>query len=540
MAMTGAERAKKFRDNRTLKVLNIDLDPKEIRRKILNAQKSYLHSTGLKHVKNHEESVNEFFFMVEDLNLNGCYIFKRIFKKHSSKSCMVPLNPQLLSREQAEAEFKEIVEKKSFKWKTIDHYLEKAAIFEVKWKNDPKSNLSSFPTNQFSFLMSLYEISTDGYRVTFDGMEYAGPGKKNSSPNRMKSLARHRRYLTHLFANPTLPPFKDLHAWQNILFKMFEAIALDVNEEEETSFKTYKEKGACLLKMIDQLTRYVSVFGPEVLSLPHLANSQYNDVYEIYKGTTIVPSESYQRIPLETLERLLDRLWEQDVNDFHTVLLGLSQLLRPTELERLLENPSMYIQDNCFLDYKSGKLITKTLLKTKMSNLPNPYLQIVSRLILFHYPPKYSDFNFSKKLLTGYRQDPEFEDCFFRRFRTTGAVMIKYCDTDFEAQSRLAHTTNQMLNNTYGPLMPSVENPQQYLKFKDGKFSLLVNEKKEIVSKQSNLWDLWLLRVFMKHHLSTMKSPEEEIRFKQLCIIEAKKFDMNKGGDSSDMEESVL
>jgi len=546
MALSSTERSRKFRQKKLLKDQEIHLSADEAKKKIFGAQKSYLWTSKNKEIDWHPESPIMFYFLVEARDKSGCYIFRRVFKEGSSKSSMEPMSPRLMKREDAEIEFQEIKSKQSKRWKTIDHYLEKAAIFHAKSRNIPESVFSNFPTNQFSFLMALDEILTNGYKVTIDDVEYYEKGTKSSSTSRVESLQRVRRYLMHLFANPTLPDFPDTLKWEMTFRKMFTEIVYDSNEDNEISDKTYIEKGSLIISLAETISRFSSVLGKDVLVLPQIARTEYDEIRKIYTNNevedepSIIPSKSFERIDIDQLELLLNYLWNQSKDDYHSAILGLSTLLRPTELKRVVDNPELYLKDKHFLNYSGGKLITKTLKKTDISRLPNPSLEIVARIILLKIKPTFTPTNFNKKNPEGFRNEEQFKDCFFRRFRTTGAVMVKYTSSDSDAQTRMGHTTNQMLHKTYAPLVPSIKNPEQYLNIKHDNFSIMISNKKESISKQCKLWDLWLLKNFMKHHLSEISDPKEQEEFKKMCIEEALTYDRIKNGDSSSIEETVL
>ena len=544
--MTSAERTRKHRAQKTLNELKISLPPNEVKRKILGAQKSYLFLTKNKEIAKHQTNPNTFYFLVECADQKGYLVFRRIFKEGEKKSCVEPRKPKILSREEAEREFQEIVFNKSKRWKTIDHYKDKAIEFHINSRQGSESSIGRYPIDQFSFLMALDEILCDGFKVLKDGAEFIEKGTKSSSLNRTTELQRSRRYLMHLFRNPTLPPFEDTLGWENAFRKMFTEIVYDTNEDNEVSDKTYVEKGSMILSLADSLTRYSAVLGSSVLTLPKIAKNEFDHIRKAYTNNqvetepTIIPTKSFEMIDIELLEPLLERLWNQSKDDYHAALFGLSTLLRPTEIERFFKSPDSYIKNKHFLNYGDGKLITKTLRKTDISKLPNPCLQIVSRLIAFHIRPQLNLENFYKKNKDGFRSDEKFSDIFFRRFRTTGAVMVKYTSTDHEAQTRMGHTTPQMVSTTYAPLIPSVKNPELYLGIRHSTFSILLNGVKHQFSNQSSLWDLWLLRDFMKRHLSELKSSTEQEAFKRRCLEEARVYDLVKNGDSSSLEETVL
>ena len=107
--------------------------------------------------------------------------------------------------------------------------------------------------------------------------------------------------------------------------------------------------------------------------------------------------------PLQSAEEVtavLDYYWEFDRRTYYYIVLGLTTLLRPRELEVLMENPKRYILKNGTLDYKNTgpkmkllgdkhALISKTFGKRhNRENFVNPDLSIVGNLILKHHNPE--------------------------------------------------------------------------------------------------------------------------------------------------------
>jgi hypothetical protein len=535
MALTDAQRAKRYRDKIKMQKDSIGLSPEEARRKINNAQSSYNSTTNCKTIEVYQEAPTIFYFLTSSDKENEYYIIKRVIQPNTHKAVMIPRKPQVLDEQEAREEFELLKKDNAPRWKSIEHYLELAIDFHARYQNKLELRVYRYPINRLSFLLAVDEVLANGYQVKINDKVYFHKGIKNTSEKNRNEVRGIRRQTVHMLANPILPDFSDTEGWSSFIRRILEGY-IYAAPKKKIALKTFQDKYNCLLSMIRTLGRFPSIITVDAGTLNFDLSSIYDEVKSSYAQNaesnepSIVNGKSYQRIELNELELMLDWQWNLNRDVYYTTILGLSTLLRPSELKSLLEDPEAHITEKYYLNYKSKKLITKTLKKTDVARLPNPMLEIVSSIILKHYKPTYKEQDFKKSNRHSYRNDKRFEDYCIRRLRTTGAVMVKYSSTDFDAQTRLGHTTNQMLHNIYAPLLPSIKSPEHFFGMEKITFIVVLDEEEYQISSESSLWDLWLLKNFISHHLEVIKSDQEKVNFKRMCLEAGKEYDRVKSG----------
>ena len=549
MAVSGKERTRKHREKKKAESQGFRSKPDEVSEKILSAYRNQKSTYGLKEHDRHKETFSSHFFLIETQDDNF-HILNRQYNPLTEKTFLHPASKnKYKNKVEAQAEFDLIRNKQCQAWRTLDHNYGQACDLDIVFKKDKDAKASRYPLSQLSFQMALYEVKTNGYSIIKDSVLETRTGTKQSVKNSREELNQRRRRIVNVLKNPILPPYSDDHAWSEVLFNMFDSFAKDTDEEGTTSIGTFSRKVDCVAEMIKSLKKYRHIFnGVHVV---------YDEVDRIYKEVlqsnvynakyntgTIVPKGHYKPIAIDKLRTLLDTVWNEGKgkNEYNTVMLALSTALRPSELELLINSPSEHITESHFLNYSGGKLITKTLSSTDISDITNPHIEIVSRIILFHMKPTFNKGYFKKDNKASYRSRLDLNDCFLRRFRTTSATYLAYCGniknsfggaSHQEVQLRLGHTTTTMATTTYAKQIPSSRNPRNYFNFTG---EIEINNKK--IHQESSLWDLWLLNDFISRHIADLSTEKGKQAFKTICLKEAGLYNRSKSGEDGDISGS--
>lgn len=557
MAIPGKIRTKNSRNNTYARELGYELTPEQIREKVFSADRSFRSDWKkrgilLEKVDVHPLTFFSYFFLYADrVNSNYLVVNRALSKK--GKQTKIIAQESFSSLAEAKSEFNQIKENVSKRWLTVDHHLKNAAKFKVLYKENSNRSFGRYPLNQLSFLLAVNEVDTDGYNFDWNGDSYKKPGADKNNKSKQEENQKKRRYITNLLGNPEVPNFENISEWEDFLEDSFEAFANDVNQEGTTSTITYNRKCDCIISTLESLKAHDVVFE-NIYKICDRAKKIAKDVesrntYNKKEGVgSIVGKDHFDPIMLDKLEVLFEKVWDggKGKEEFKVVILALSTMLRPTELEELIDNPSLYITERDYLDYRNGKLITKTLRTADMEDLTDPLIQVVARVILFHQGCELNKNYFRKNNKNSYRSIEDLEDCFFRRFRTTGATMLSYCrkakekegrTTSQDVQVRLGHTTTAMAETVYAKKVPSSKNPRNYFGF-TGDVSI-ENEKgtKELISQNSSMWDSWLLGKYIQKQKEFLKDDQKALNeFLKICLEEGRKFNKAKNGDDEDVE----
>jgi hypothetical protein len=197
------------------------------------------------------------------------------------------------------------------------------------------------------------------------------------------------------------------------------------------------------------------------------------------KEGQIKRSGHFPMIPIESLDEILDIALDTSIPIFNSIILGLSTMVRPTELWRLTEDPEAYITDNFFLDYKSEKLSIKTSGKVSIDSIENPMLSLISLVLMKYKHPlrgalSLDDF-FAKKPGESFFRHKKGLNYFQRSLRTTGGHMLAFCEKAkdphranyYDVKSRMGHATISQAVAVYAKKSPvQGKTPESYLQTK--------------------------------------------------------------------------
>lgn len=510
---TPAEKQKKYRERAKISVT----------KRLQRAHNEWMKSKNAQEFDRFEHSPDRIFYFV--LVDNKFRIQLRYFDS-TAKHRNSKLNEvSCVSKEEATKLFDEIkngIQKTLKAWDTVDDRLSCAQKFIEKYDSG-KTNFSPIINLDINFIFALAEIS-------------------DNTPTKEKSNTR--RNIAKLCRD--IPLSNDARQIKSKAKEIFTRIANDVNEEGYITDDTYKSKTALVLDAFKTVARYNDIF-PEVATSIDAIEEIRKDIREKYNYDeekeigTIVAGDHFKYIEYPDLIKILNLAYELSPAFFNFCLLGLSTGLRPTELLRLIQEPSKYIKENGFLNYSDGQLITKTNKKIDMSLITNPEISLVSRLILFHEKIFYDKDFFKNKEGEFRAENPELKKYVLRSFRTTCATMIAYCDklTGFgrasfrDAQNRLGHKTLQMVVNIYAIRSPSSKSPINYFNNFLGK----ININGCLITEHCNLWDAVLLKIYLEKKFEDLKNvPEELERWKKICLTEAEKFNNAIGANISTAE----
>lgn len=255
-------------------------------------------------------------------------------------------------------------------------------------------------------------------------------------------------------------------------------------------------------------------------------------------------SEEYTPIDLDLLKKWLHFVSERDFGVFNSLIFSLSTGVRPTELYKLIEDPEKYLINGKQLDYKSGRLITKTSYKIETKDLANPSLSIISRVLIKNYPQtnriglEQGFLPIQKSGKKGWLRRGEFEDIVHRRLRTTTGHMIAQCLSSEQPQvsanlylikDRLGHVTLKQSIARYAKnLMDPDKKAEAYFGIKD-----LVVDGKD-VSHGFPLWDSWLAMIWLKRVRAVLGEKEFKLAKKRV-VTEYEQYRLDSGSKVSEM-----
>lgn len=203
-------------------------------------------------------------------------------------------------------------------------------------------------------------------------------------------------------------------------------------------------------------------------------------------------------IPIDELNKILDLGFEMSAGLFNFLILSLSTTLRPSEIRRLVENKERLILNGEELDYKTGRIIQKTTGKWDPSELTNPALSIISRVILnYNHPiaPKniVVEFFAAQGEMRG---EVELEGFYERALRTTAGHMLGFCikaqyphtSNIYLIKERMGHRTIKQAMKTYAKNLPhNRKSPEGYFG------NAGVKKDGVLLTAHQPLWDSYLL-----------------------------------------------
>jgi integrase len=405
-------------------------------------------------------------------------------------------------------------------WYSIENYYEKASQFI----REASLGLQPVSIFRLGFFFSLLELRENG----FEGFL----GTKNINQEKRLRRGALRRFVYELLGNVEIP--KRLGVFRTQYQNWMEKLALHAE-----TVSNLTKLAAVLADATDAASIYPGLFG----ELAGVRDIQ-SDIYKMIRAKYLQSATSVGH-----LRRTKHFSWIQigDLNEilapgtlpqtvFNKTLLGLTTGIRPEELGRLSEKPSLYLINGTHLNYKGTGikdpktfLISKTDQKVNVANLANPMLSLISRILLkFKFECSWYPENPFVKASKLRSSHPAFEKYPERSLRATCATMLAYCDAvdslekgratrDLAAQ-RLGHINTVMVTQVYAPQVPShIPNPLNY-------FSLSGIQFGEFwVTRYSTLWDAYLLKKFLEYYKAIMPASEFE-KLKVLVEKEAREF----------------
>lgn len=417
-------------------------------------------------------------------------------------------------------------EARRVKLKVIDNFYPEAKRFILKYQEEgARGDYSRFAfKNKLSFILAVSELLAEGFvsknsngKVTrsFIGIQC---NRNRDYHNRNKSLNR-----------LILKRMNDIEVSEdNLDFKkeFRENIKnLIANKLTEATFTAY------FYRILNAI-QLVFLEYPRVFKGLNSVESEMKSVYKAItineKATSLHPDGNilndghFDWIPIKELERILDIAFENSIPIYNFLILSLSCMMRPSEMRRLVafrdQGLKDYIIDGSFLNYKYGKLVTKTEAEVDPTSLDNPALSIISRVLL-KYPHKLQGKGLTIKEffeIDGVlRKNKGLENYTERCLRITGGHMLAFCiraqephrsDT-YEVKSRMGHASTEQAIKVYAATAPSQsQKPEVYF----DNIGSGITKDGELITSGQPLWDAyllrhWIVRMSRVHSESNMK-----------------------------------
>lgn len=393
-------------------------------------------------------------------------------------------------------------------FQVIDNYYPTAKKFIQKYSDEKKNGDYSLFKDRYSiqFILAVAELTEEGFVIEAarDKPIKVFDGKMVGKPKVFFTQRKARnRYISRQIPNfkfiPDAAEMKD--EMENLLKKM--ATNEKLKESSLTSYYSH------FLWMIEKVhNAYPAVYKPfspvKKLLYSYLDEFISQNVKSgLNKDGILGRRCNHPMMTIENLEIVLDRAFDTSIGLFNFILLSLSTTLRPTEVRRLLSLKKTHILDGGYLDYKSGDIIIKTVEDVDPSELTNPSLSILSRVLL-----KYDHRFANAELITDFfkpdkyfRKDIGLEGFYERSLRTTAGHMIGFCIKAKDphkgdihvVKDRMGHKTVEMAINKYAKNLPhQSKTPEAYFKCagmtKDGL----------LITAHQPLWDAYLLEKWVQ------------------------------------------
>ena len=263
------------------------------------------------------------------------------------------------------------------------------------------------------------------------------------------------------------------------------------------------------------------------------------------EGGTIKDDESHKPLNLLETKELMSYLKCYDLALFNGVLMSLSTCSRVEEAVRLIKwvqmplidrdaERAMIVVEGAYLNYKAGYIVQKTEAKIDPEKLNNPRMSIVTRIILNGTEPCrwFTPAEVSKKGNGSIRVlEPRLKEFYPRRVRCTGATNLAFCektDTPFfakltmsDVQDACGHNVRATTERYYARTQPTqLNSAEEYLGID---LPDLFTEKDGLM-EGSNVWDAFLLKLFVEANLAACPNEIVAARKRKLYEEIAKQY----------------
>lgn len=416
-------------------------------------------------------------------------------------------------------------------WHGVFYYLPEAQRFLIQIKADPTKT----PTfsKKYAFLFAMESAAESG----FEGYKKESPASKAHLKTKLNRRARSLAFLGNKdIPGSTKEILRDVEMALNKM--LHRNLSEKVFLEYAYGYAAVFAKAA--LKLPDTYSSYLTLSK----SITNLANSmvKVNLKSATNKEGTIKRSSNHPFIPIDKLERILEAAMDLGTHMYDYVILSLTTGLRPEEMDRLAYYKTAYLNDDGTLNYRHRNppkkieditLISKTDSKIDISTLVNPMLSIVGRVIIKYGAPRLYPENFFASPNVnkhGFRAKySELSPYYERTLRTTCGTMLAFCEkaevgrtTLSIVQNRQAHKDRTMVIEVYARILPTdSKSPEEYFQItgiKKGDFD---------IGAGSNLWDLWLLRDYIRRYSAFYKRISDEVALRRMwdqIVREAKEY----------------
>lgn len=418
--------------------------------------------------------------------------------------------------------FTETVKKSSLK--LIDSYYPTAKKFILKYRDEgSRADFENFSQlHNIKFIIAVSELITEGFQIQDNNKrvikKFDGLIKKSKKYFQDKKRV-HRNVMKH-FDDITISE-------ENPNFARDYQKGLEGVIQNGLKYSTFKDYFFATRKALKNVFENF----PEVYPYGAVATKKISKMLDTIKNRELrtahnptgllFESEHYPMIHIDHLETILDSAQNISLKLYNFLILSLTTMMRPEEMDRLLIIGKDALDREGNLDYKSGKLVHKTDGKVKIQELPNPNLSTIGRVIL-----KYNhDYNPSKNLVKNFFtkgafwRKGELQKYVLRSLRRTGGHMLGFCikcKSDHtsnlqDVKTRMAHKNTVQADNVYAKNFPhQTQLPEGYFRTA----GIIKNGK--LITQKQPLWDAYLL----KHWIQTMekhyKKSDMKIIWKQV------------------------
>ena len=390
-------------------------------------------------------------------------------------------------------------------WRTIDSYAQRASAFLLK--AEMGEVVTDLTNDRLGFVFCAVYLRERG----FEGLA----GSKELSPRTWKRKFAAQRRVYNVLGNvklpESLPEFRGLYRqWCEKLVLQTEAIAGFLDQE------------SYLKEAVEIIELYADAF-PGLVGCKGIRDQIVEDILDKHVKTSktgrLRRTNSYRYIPIVELTHILQTTIKFQ-HQFNSLILELSTGLRVEDLERVVEDPDIYLLDGTHFNYRSigiddsdKWLVGKTGRYVDPLKLVNPSLSLVSRIILKNNLPigwiPNNPFDTNRRKASG---DPFLTKYPERCIRATCATLLSYCEligtvedgraTRDTAAQRLGHVDTRTVVRTYAPHLPTNPDPFDYFEVD----KIVING--EWITQGSTLYDTYLLMMFMQWYQARMSKKE--------------------------------
>lgn len=478
-------------------------------------------SPGMVFISKNDTNQNEYAIIIRVRNIE-----ERVVKGHDLKSAKEVYN-QTVKGKIDEGE-----------WWSVDSYISQAKKILVTLQKTPDAEVSF--SNRYGFLFAIEEVLSLGFSL--DGIIVSK--ERTQGDGNKKSLASLRRRLCDSLQNSIVPPHPTVVA-NECMNAIIKTLRLELGKKiKERTFMGYAFMMVTTLERSSRKlpTKYAYLKTASEILFKDALNYEKNNVSKSGMVGTLLPTEPHDFIPVEKLDKLLDIAFSVNFELYNFIILSLSVGLRPTEVEKLVQEPQKYMTTTGALSFQTtitdaesiDTLISKTDIKKR-----DPQLSVISNIILKYFRPRRNPPNFFSLKTTqkSFReQHPELRNFYERTLRTTCATMLAYSSiskigpiTLNAAKNRFGHKDMTELITRYAVEAPADFMPEKYLNIYGLKLDGID------IGNGSVIWDMWLLRHWiMKFKEATLGrgNNEEYSKIKEFVFKEVALFQKRMTSDT--------